>query len=175
MVRVILFAGFRDGGKTTAIAMLTKALVRRGRRVGTLKHVHVGVASIDKKGKDSWIHSRAGASPVVVASPDGMVVYVKRPKTGDSLTQALKLMYSERPDYVFIEGYYARLARMRPPTVLCATRREEADALAKVHRNVLFICGRFAGKSRLGAYAGVPLVRLPRDLPDALGLIAQPP
>ncbi|HVV91811.1 MAG TPA: molybdopterin-guanine dinucleotide biosynthesis protein B [Hyphomicrobiales bacterium] len=65
--RAIGFAGWSGAGKTTLIARLLPALVARGLRVSTIKHAHHGF-DVDKPGKDSWVHRKAGAQEVLVAS-----------------------------------------------------------------------------------------------------------
>jgi molybdopterin-guanine dinucleotide biosynthesis protein B len=54
---VIAVTGFKDSGKTTAVEMLGRELVRRGYRVATVKHCHHGF-DLDRPGKDSWAGRR---------------------------------------------------------------------------------------------------------------------
>ena len=62
-------------GKTTLIEKIIPQLKRRGYRVGIVKHAHHGF-DLDKTGKDSHRHHRAGADTVMVASP-GQIAMVK--------------------------------------------------------------------------------------------------
>jgi molybdopterin-guanine dinucleotide biosynthesis protein B len=66
-MRVIGFAGWSGSGKTTLIIKLIPALIARGLAVSTLKHAHHSL-EIDKPGKDSYLHRKAGAREVLVAS-----------------------------------------------------------------------------------------------------------
>ena len=66
-MRLIGFAGWSGAGKTTLIVRVIPLLVARGLRVATLKHAHHDF-DVDREGKDSWLHRRAGARSVLVAS-----------------------------------------------------------------------------------------------------------
>jgi molybdopterin-guanine dinucleotide biosynthesis adapter protein len=61
-------AGWSGSGKTTLVIALLPALIRRGLRVSTLKHVHHSV-DLDKPGKDTHRHRLAGATEVALVSP----------------------------------------------------------------------------------------------------------
>ena len=57
---VFIFVGHSNAGKTTFVEKLLPELVRRGRRVATIKHAHHKV-ELDTEGKDSWRYKNAGA------------------------------------------------------------------------------------------------------------------
>jgi len=71
---VLSFVGSSGSGKTTVMEKLIPCLVRRGIKVGTIKHDVHGF-EMDRPGKDSWRLKKAGAAVSVVSSPDkiGMV------------------------------------------------------------------------------------------------------
>jgi molybdopterin-guanine dinucleotide biosynthesis protein B len=58
---VFLFVGHANTGKTTFIEKLIPELIRRGKRVATIKHAHHTV-ELDTEGKDSWRYRQAGAA-----------------------------------------------------------------------------------------------------------------
>jgi molybdopterin-guanine dinucleotide biosynthesis protein B len=64
---IIGFAGWSGSGKTTLITRIIPVLTARGISVSTIKHAHHGF-DIDKPGKDSYAHRRAGATEVLVTS-----------------------------------------------------------------------------------------------------------
>lgn len=72
---VICVVGFSGSGKTTATVGLVAEFTRRGLRVATIKHDVHGF-EMDRPGKDSWRHKRAGAAAAIVTSPSkiGMVM-----------------------------------------------------------------------------------------------------
>lgn len=66
-MKVFGLAGWSGSGKTTLVRALIPALVGRGLSVSTMKHAHHDF-DVDKPGKDSYEHRRAGASEVLVSS-----------------------------------------------------------------------------------------------------------
>lgn len=66
---VVGFVGWSGSGKTTLLTELIPHLVGRGVRVSTVKHTHHDI-DIDKPGKDSYRHREAGATEVLVTSPN---------------------------------------------------------------------------------------------------------
>ncbi len=68
-MRLMGLVGWSGSGKTTLLARLLPVLVGRGLRVSTIKHAHHGF-DMDRPGKDSHTHRLAGASEVLVASPE---------------------------------------------------------------------------------------------------------
>ena len=75
MPPVLSIVGKSNSGKTTLIEKIIPELKRRGYRVGIVKHAHHGF-DMNREGKDSQRHHRAGADSVMVASP-GMISMVK--------------------------------------------------------------------------------------------------
>ena len=69
---IVAIVGKKKSGKTTLIERLVAELVRRGRRVGTIKHGHH--FDLDAEGTDSWRHRAAGSTRTVLAGPDGYAV-----------------------------------------------------------------------------------------------------
>ena len=65
--KVLGLVGWSGSGKTTLIIKLIPELNRRGLKVATLKHAHHNF-DVDKPGKDSYEHRKAGASEVIVSS-----------------------------------------------------------------------------------------------------------
>lgn len=59
--------GWSGCGKTVLITKLIPLLTAQGMRIATLKHAHHGF-EVDKPGKDSYEHRKAGASEVIVSS-----------------------------------------------------------------------------------------------------------
>ncbi len=60
--------GWSGSGKTTLIEKLIPELTGRGLRISTVKHAHHDI-DIDRPGKDSDRHRKAGATEVLVTSP----------------------------------------------------------------------------------------------------------
>lgn len=66
-MKIFGLAGWSGSGKTTLVKRLLPELIGRGYTVSTVKHAHHNF-DIDKPGKDSYEHRRAGATEVMVSS-----------------------------------------------------------------------------------------------------------
>lgn len=98
---IVSVVGFSGSGKTTFIEKLIPQLTARSIRVGTLKHDVHGF-EMDKPGKDSWRHKRAGAAVTVISSPRqiGMVRDVDHDHDPDELKSLFKNV-----QIILTEGY----------------------------------------------------------------------
>ena len=119
MPQIICIVGRSQSGKTTLIEKLIPVLMRKGYRIGTIKHSH-HVFDFDKTGKDSWRHKDAGAETVIIASP-GKIAMVKNDHQGtlESLQN-----YFDDLDLVIAEGY--KRARNPKIEVVRAARHSQA-------------------------------------------------
>ena len=66
-MKVFGLAGWSGSGKTTLMVGLLPELIGRGFSVSTIKHAHHHF-DIDRPGKDSYEHRRAGATEVMISS-----------------------------------------------------------------------------------------------------------
>ncbi len=114
-IPIVSIVGKSNSGKTTLIEKLIPELVRRGWRVGTIKHNMHGF-EIDHAGKDSWRHKHAGASVTVVASPSQVAVIEDTDR--DYEIGELQQRYIRGVDVVLVEGYkgnpYPKIEVFRP-------------------------------------------------------------
>jgi len=97
---VLSIVGKSDSGKTTLIERLIPELKNRGYRVGVVKHAHHGF-EIDRKGKDSYRHRKAGANAVMIVSP-GQIAMIKD-APGESLDDLVPCF--EDVDLLITEGF----------------------------------------------------------------------
>jgi len=102
MPPIVSIVGKSDSGKTTLLEKLIKEIKSRGYRVGTVKHDTHGF-EIDHEGKDTWRHKKAGASVVVISSPNKIAVIkdTEEEKNLDSISAE----YLSEVDIIFTEGY----------------------------------------------------------------------
>lgn len=97
--QIISIAGKSNAGKTTLLEKLITELTRRGYAIGSVKHAHDGF-EIDKEGKDSWRHKKAGARATLVVTGQ-KIALVK----DDSRPAVEKLKtYLGDMDIVLVEG-----------------------------------------------------------------------
>ena len=102
MISVI---GRKNAGKTTLAVALSAELVRRGRRVMTIKHGH-HPAEVDKPGTDSWRHFHEGrAERTIIAGPSVRVLFDRADDDYDPVGLARR--YLPDADIVIAEGYRA--------------------------------------------------------------------
>lgn len=102
MAKVInIIACKSNVGKTTLIEGLIKELKLRGHNVATIKH-DAHDFEIDKEGKDTWRHRKAGAEAVVISSKSKMAM-IKEIKQEISLDELINLVSDY--DFVIVEGY----------------------------------------------------------------------
>ncbi len=73
MIPVVSIVGKSESGKTTLIERIIPELIDAGWRVATIKHSRRGF-DIDREGKDSWRHRKAGARMTVMVSPEQIAV-----------------------------------------------------------------------------------------------------
>jgi molybdopterin-guanine dinucleotide biosynthesis adapter protein len=94
-------AGWSGSGKTTLVEKLLPLLKKKNLNVGTVKHHHAAL-EIDKEGKDSYRHRKAGADRTIISSPDNIAMMMGTdhdPLLGDLLP------FMQGMDIVIVEGY----------------------------------------------------------------------
>jgi len=102
-MRIFGLAGWSGSGKTTLLAALIPELVARGVSVSTIKHAHHEF-DIDRPGKDSWRHRKAGATEVMVASARRWALMHEL--RGDPEPPLDELVARMRPvDLLLVEGF----------------------------------------------------------------------
>ncbi len=120
MFRVLGVGGYKDSGKTEVVVGLVGELVRRGYRVGTVKHLSKH-PTIDREGTDTWRHAEAGSSVVVAVSGEEVAVRERRKKPG--LREVLLSLRGL--DFVILEGFKGE----EVVKVMVARSEEEAREL----------------------------------------------
>jgi len=101
--KVFGIAGWSGSGKTTLVVKLLPVLTGRGFAVSTIKHAHHSF-DVDKPGKDSFEHRRAGAAEVLVTSRHRWaLMHENRGRPEPALDQVLDVMTPV--DLVLVEGF----------------------------------------------------------------------
>ncbi|CCK82520.1 molybdopterin-guanine dinucleotide biosynthesis protein B [Desulfobacula toluolica] len=94
--------GQPGSGKTTLIVDIITKMVKTGIAVGSIKHSSHN-HELDKPGKDSFLHRKAGASPVTMMTRDLTAVYM--PRTHDMTPDSIIKKFYTHLDIVLIEGW----------------------------------------------------------------------
>jgi molybdopterin-guanine dinucleotide biosynthesis protein B len=102
VIPIISIVGKSDSGKTTLIEKLVPELTRRGYRVATVKHDVHGF-EVDREGKDSWRHKKAGAHTVIISSPQKIALI--RDVEKDSTLDEIRRRWVQDVDLLLSEGY----------------------------------------------------------------------
>ena len=102
MIPIVSIVGKSNSGKTTLIEKIIPELTRRGYRVATIKHDLHGF-EIDKEGKDSWRHRKAGADAVILSSPKQIALI--RAVDRDLTVAELRDRFIDDVDIVITEGF----------------------------------------------------------------------
>jgi molybdopterin-guanine dinucleotide biosynthesis protein B len=102
MIPIVSIVGKSDSGKTTLIEKLLPELIRRGYRIATVKHDVHGF-EVDREGKDSWRHKKAGAHTVIISSPRKVALI--RDVEKDLTLDELRERWVQDVDLILSEGY----------------------------------------------------------------------
>lgn len=100
-IPVVSVVGMSGSGKTTFLEKLIVELKSRNIRVGIIKH-HVHDIEIDRPGKDTWRHARAGADVVAISTPGKVAVFSKVEREME-LAELVNII--GEVDIVITEGY----------------------------------------------------------------------
>lgn len=96
--------GESKSGKTTIIERLIGALRENDYKVGSVKNIHIEDFTIDKEGKDTWKHSKAGAGVVVARSADETAFLVNRDMAPKEVISIIKKIADL--DIILVEGFW---------------------------------------------------------------------
>lgn len=95
--------GWKNAGKTTLVERLVAEISGRGFTVSTVKHTH-HMVDVDKPGKDSHRHRKAGAHQVILSSSSRWAIMTEL--RGAPETPLSELLTHLAPvDLVIVEGY----------------------------------------------------------------------
>lgn len=152
-IPIISIIGKSKSGKTTLLEKLIAELKRRGYRVATIKHHSHAGFDIDRPGKDSWRHARAGSDHVFIAAPDKLASYrlLERELTLDEVAADVKDV-----DIILTEGY----KRAGKPALEIVRAANSTEILGEENQ-------RFALAADIPLDLGVPRF----ELDDAAGMV----
>jgi molybdopterin-guanine dinucleotide biosynthesis protein B len=132
MLPIICIVGASDSGKTTFLEKLIPELSRRGYRVGTVKHDAHGF-EMDREGKDTWRHRKAGAQTIAISSPTQVATI--RQVQAEMELEELVARYFWQEDVLIAEGF----KRSRFPKIEIFRTAIEPSPICGVKDNLIGI------------------------------------
>ena len=103
-MKVIGFAGYSGAGKTTLVEALVALMKQRGIKVSVIKHAHHHF-DVDREGKDSWRHRKAGAYEVLLASDRRMALMREYEHPTQLSMHHMLAQLDPSVDWVLVEGF----------------------------------------------------------------------
>ena len=103
-MKVIGFAGYSGSGKTTLVEAVVALMKQRGLTVSVIKHAHHHF-DVDREGKDSWRHRKAGAYEVLLASDQRMALMREYAQPTEVSVHDMLAQLDRSVDWVLIEGF----------------------------------------------------------------------
>jgi molybdopterin-guanine dinucleotide biosynthesis protein B len=99
---IIGIYGYPDAGKTNFVERLVGSLVKKGYSVSSVKHTP-HEKSMDREGKETWRHWKAGSDPVVFASGIETCIIQHSVTSADEIAKRILREYS--PDVLVFQGF----------------------------------------------------------------------
>src|SRR5512140_1696509 len=99
---IIGIYGYPDDGKATFVEQLIGALVKKGYSVSSVKHTP-HEKTLDREGKETWRHWKAGSDPVVFASGIETTIIKHSETSADEIAERLLREYN--PDVLVFQGF----------------------------------------------------------------------
>lgn len=103
IVPTISIVGWSGSGKTTFVVKLIENLVKKGYKIASFKH-NAYKFQMDKKGKDSYRHKKAGASMSIISSKEKVAI-VKDLEKEENVEDIINNYVDNTYDLVIVEGF----------------------------------------------------------------------
>ena len=103
MTKIIGITGCKNVGKTHYASLIIKLLIKRGYKVGSIKHAHHEF-NIDKPGTDSFKHREAGSSQVIISSSKRWAKMIENNNMKEKNLEDLIDEFQDT-DIIIVEGF----------------------------------------------------------------------
>ncbi|MGC8664768.1 MAG: molybdopterin-guanine dinucleotide biosynthesis protein B [Nitrososphaeria archaeon] len=159
-IRAINIVGESGTGKTRTVEFIVKKLTEEGKKVGTVKHIHSNDFSLDRKGKDTWRHLKAGAS-LVMAVTESEIITIKRIETKSISYEDLMRVFEGQTDYLVIEGFKEMKPSGSTIRILCISEQKQIEAFIKnFGKPDLIVSYNIKGLKEVN---GIPVIFMPDE------------
>ena len=136
MIPIVSIVGKSDSGKTTLLEKLIAELNLRGYKVASVKH-DTHDFEIDKEGKDSWRHKKAGATTTIISSPHKVAVVSDTDR--DLRLSEIRDRFVLEEDIVLSEGYY----RDKQPKIEVSQKEEPYKLLCSNDKSLIAVVSKY--------------------------------
>jgi molybdopterin-guanine dinucleotide biosynthesis protein B len=134
---IVAVVGSSNSGKTTTVEALIRGLTKRGYTFASAKHIPEPEFTIDTEGKDTWRHSKAGASTVLSVAPNELTTIKKVDTTNYSLEQVIA-EFPDEVDIIILEGFKGLIGQNATvPKLVTAKTVNEITAALERYKNIL--------------------------------------
>ena len=134
MIPIVSIVGKSDVGKTTLLEKLVNRLTARGHRIATIKH-DAHSFEIDREGKDSWRHKKAGSVMTVISSPEKLALVAD--SDHDHTLAEIRDRFIQGADLIVSEGYKREIH----PKIEVFRKECYQELLCRADDNLLAIAG----------------------------------
>ncbi|MFX1411981.1 MAG: molybdopterin-guanine dinucleotide biosynthesis protein B [Promethearchaeota archaeon] len=156
-IKIISIVGYSGSGKTHFILNAIKLIKQNlNKEVSVIKFIHEH--QIDKKGKDSYKYSEAGASYSILKNIDNeTTIFMKKNADISSIIEWLT-NGPYKTDFIFTEGF----RELNYPTVLCVKNFEDVES--QITENVKLISGLIVLRTKnKNHYLDLPVINIERE------------
>jgi len=174
-MRILSVIGSSKSGKTSTVEyLIAKLTAERGLNIGSAKHVHHSNFSIDVEGKDTWRHTKAGATRVVCVAENEVTVFRKEHGPDYTLERLADLFKDGGFDLIILEGFHWLLAKREDVVkIVSANDVEDVERLLKgTSPPIIAITGRVSNETE-GSLHGIPVVNVKRNGEQLVYLVTE--
>ncbi len=157
-MKVFSIIGYTNSGKTSTLLEIIKELVKRGKTVNTAKAIHIEGFSMDKEGKDSWLHRDAGATRTAIRSNVETTIMYQKAMTVKELIPFFDA------DYLILEGFSTE---KKIPKILCSKNLIDLENL--IDDSVFVISGVISNE--INEYRGIRVLNSQNAISEMVDLV----
>ena len=138
---IVAVIGTSNSGKTSAIEVIIKGIIKKGYTVATVKHIPEEEFTIDTPGKDTWRFIQAGANIVLSVAPKE-ITRIKKNKIKKNTLEKIIGEIPDEIDVIIIEGFKKLIENnvTIPKIVATKNNQEIIDAVDR-YKNIIAIVG----------------------------------
>ena len=138
---LVAVVGSSESGKSTVIEALIKRLTKYGYIVASAKRIPEPEFTIDKEGKDTWRHAKAGAKTVLSVAPKELAV-IKKVETQNYTMEQLVAEIPNETDIIIIEGFKNLVGQdMTIPKIVASKNDDEISEALDRYKNIIAFTG----------------------------------